>query len=155
MLLYVNGDIKEISASLSGLSFQRLNSPVSHNVNKVGKKGTMPVRGLYLEKSSYQTEFQMKHIDKEIASPNRDYAHKYKDYLELNNRKPRTTAKRMNEIRVILRYLPPDAKLATKEDIGQVVLAINNAKRRDMHGNETNVDIATISKSSLQVATLR
>ena len=64
------------AASLSGLSFQRLNSSVSHNVNKVGKKGTMPVRGLYLEKSSYQTEFQMKHIDKEVASPNREYAHK-------------------------------------------------------------------------------
>ena len=106
----------------------------------------MPVRGLYLEKSSYQTEFQMRHIDREVASPNREYAHGYKDYLELNNRKPRTTAKRMNEIRVILRYLPPDAKLATKGDIGRAVLAINNAKRRDMHGNETNVDIATISK---------
>ena len=75
--------------SLSGLSFQSLNSPVSHKVNKVGKKGAMPVRGLYLEKSSYQAEFQMRHIDMEVASPNREYAHKHKDYLELNNRKPR------------------------------------------------------------------
>ncbi len=49
----------------------------------------MPVRGLYLEKSSYQAEFQMRHIDMEVASPNREYAHKHKDYLELNNRKPR------------------------------------------------------------------
>ncbi len=56
----------------------------------------------------------------------------------------------MNEIRVILKYLPLDAKLATKEDIGRVVLAINNAKRHDMHGNETNVDIATISKRKLK-----
>ena len=33
------------SAVLSGLSFRRLNSPVAHNVNKVGKKGTINPKG--------------------------------------------------------------------------------------------------------------
>ena len=84
------------------------------------------MRGLYLEKSSYQTEFQMRHIDREVASPNREYAHMYKEYLELNNRKPRTTAKRMNEIRFILRVLPKDAKLATRRDIENAVIKIKN-----------------------------
>ena len=93
------------------------------------------MRGLYLEKSSYQTEFQMRHIDREVASPNREYAHGYKEYLELNNRKLRITAKRMNEIRFILRVLPKDAKLAT---------------RRDINGNLTNNDLAILSKRKLK-----
>ena len=110
----------------------------------------MPVGGLYLEKSSYQTEYQMKHIDKEFASPNKDYAHRYKDYLELNNRRPRTTAKRINELRFILEYLPPDAKLATLEDMESMVKAINTAKRRDIHSNETDMDRVTVSKRKLK-----
>ena len=134
--------------SLSGLSFQRLNRLVSHNVNKVGKKGITPVRGLYLEKSSYQTEFQMRHIDREVASPNREYVHRYKGYLELNNRKPRTTAKRINELRFILEYLLPGAKLATLEDMERIVKIINTAERRNIYGNEMNVDRATVSKRS-------
>jgi hypothetical protein len=110
----------------------------------------MPVRGLYLEKSSYQTEFQMRHIDREVASPNREYAHGYKEYLELNNRKPRTTAKRMNEIRFILRVLPKDAKLATRRDIKNAVMAINKGKSRDINGNLTNNDLAILSKRKLK-----
>ncbi len=68
---------------------------------------------MYLEKGAYLTESQMKHIDRGVQEPNRTYAHKYKDYLELNNRRPRTTAKRINELRFILKRLPQDAKLAT------------------------------------------
>lgn len=127
-----------------------MNAPLSHNVNKVGKKGTKPVRGLYLEKSSYQTEFQMRHIDMEASPQNREYAYKWKDYLELNNRKPRTTAKRMNELRLILRFLPLDAKLATKEDIERAIKCINTAKRHDMYGNETTVELATITKRKMK-----
>ena len=105
---------------------------------------------MYLDKNQYLADFGLRHIDKEIASPNREYAHKYNEYLELNNRKPRTTARRINELRLILRYLPSDAKLATKEDIEHVVLAINNAKRRDMNGNETTVELALITKRKLK-----
>ena len=95
---------------------------------------------MYLEKGAYLTESQMKHIDRDVPEPNRTYAHKYKDYLELNNRRPRTTAKRINELCFILEYLPPDAKLATLEDMERMVKAINTAKRRDIYGNETDVD---------------
>ena len=133
-----------------GAFFSEVELPSFPHVNKVDKKGTMPLRGLYLEKSSYQTEFQMRHIDREVASPNREYAYRYKEYLELNNRKPRTTAKRMNEIRFILRVLPKDAKLATRRDVENAVMAINKGKSRDINGNLTNNDLAILSKRKLK-----
>ncbi len=67
-----------------------------------------------------------------MQEPNRTYAHKYREYLELNNRRPRTTAKRINELRFILKHLPPDAKQATIQDMERMVMAINTAKRRDI-----------------------
>ena len=92
----------------------------------------------------------MRHIYREVASPNREYAYRYKKYLELNNRKPRTTAKRMNEIRFILRVLPKDAKLATRRDVENVVMTINKGKSRDINGNLTNNDLAILSKRKLK-----
>ena len=116
----------------------------------MGKKGITPVRGMYLEKGAYLTDSQMKHIDRDVQEPNRTYAHKYREYLELNNRRPRTTAKRINELRFILKHLPPDAKQATIQDMERMVMAINTAKRRDIHGIDTNVDMAIVTKRKLK-----
>ena len=69
--------------------------------------------------------------------------------MELNNRKSRTVAKRLGELRYVLLLLKKDAKKATKEDIEEVVMGINKARRRD-----TNIELATITKRKLKV-TLR
>ena len=50
----------------------------------------------------------------------------------------------------ILRILPKDAKLATRRDIENVVMAINKGKSRDINGNPTNNDLAILSKRKLK-----
>ena len=60
---------------------------------------------------------QLKKLDEQISEPNRSYVLKYKDYLELNNRKPRIIERRLHELRQTLLFLAKDAKKATKEDI--------------------------------------
>ena len=88
------------------------------------------VMSKYLNDGAYRTERQMAMIDREIAEPNRSYVYAFKRYLELNNRQEKTLARRMADMRFIMRYLPNDAKAATKEDIERVVLCINKGKRR-------------------------
>ncbi len=70
--------------------------------------------------------------------------------MELNNRKARTIARRLGDLRFILRVLPKDAKLATRKDIENVVMAINKGKSRDINGNPTNNDLAILSKRKLK-----
>ena len=53
----------------------------------------------YLKDGAYRTESQMRMIDKEVAGPNRGYVYAYKNYLELNNRKEKTLARRMADMR--------------------------------------------------------
>ena len=44
----------------------------------------------YLRNGGYRLSRQIAKIREQIEEPNRTYALKYKDYLELNNRKQRT-----------------------------------------------------------------
>ena len=48
---------------------------------------------------------QLQMIEKDFGEPNRGYAFAYKEYLELNNRKARTIARRLGDLRFILRTL--------------------------------------------------
>ena len=77
----------------------------------------------YLDNGEYRTASQLNMIVKEFEEPNRGYAFAYKEYLELNNRKARTIARRLGDLRFILRVLPKDAKLATRKDIENLVLS--------------------------------
>ena len=104
----------------------------------------------YLDNGEYRTASQLNMIAKEFEEPNRGYAFAYKEYLELNNRKARTIARRLGDLRFILRVLPKDAKLATRKDIENVVMAINKVKSRDINGNLTNNDLAILSKRKLK-----
>ena len=81
-----------------------------------------------------------------LKEPNRSYALQFKDWMELQNRATRTIAKRLDELIFVLKELgTKDAKEATKADIGHIVIAINNAKRKDGKG------IATISKGKIKM----
>ena len=104
----------------------------------------------YLNDGAHRSERQLAMVDREIAEPNRSYVHAYKTYLELNNRDKKTLARRMSEMRFLMQYLPKDAKLATREEIERVVLAINNGKVKDHNGKLTGRDLATISKRKLK-----
>ena len=59
----------------------------------------------YLDNWEYRTASQLNMIAKEFEEPNRGYAFAYKEYLELNNRKARTIARRLGDLRFILRTL--------------------------------------------------
>jgi integrase/recombinase XerD len=103
----------------------------------------------YLHDGEYRVSVELRRLKTEIREPNATYALGFKDYLELNNRKPRTVAKRLGELRYVLLLLKKDAKKATKDDIEAVVRAINKGRRRD-----TNQELATFTKRKLKM-TLR
>ena len=52
-----------------------------------------------------------------MPEPNRAYVVKYKDMLELNNRKPRTFRKKAARVKYFLKLLLKDVPKVTKEDI--------------------------------------
>ena len=104
----------------------------------------------YLDNGEYKTASQLQMIEKEFGEPNRGYAFAYKEHLELNNRKARTIARRLGDLRFILRVLPKDAKKAARKDIENVVMAINKGKSRDQNGDLTNKDLAILSKRKLK-----
>ena len=90
----------------------------------------------YLQEGEYRVNSELKRLMEEIPEPNSEYALGYKRFLELNNRKQKTIARRLEELRYVLRLIEHDAKKATKQDIERVVMAINKAKRRDSRGKE-------------------
>ncbi len=115
----------------SGLKIKRYDV-LSHNEHKAGEIDTGHMSRRYLDNGEYRTASQLNMIAKEFEEPNRGYAFAYKEYLELNNRKARTIARRLGDLRFILRVLPKDAKLATRKDIENVVMAINKGKSREV-----------------------
>ena len=100
----------------------------------------------YLNDGAYKVAVELRLIDRQLTEPNRSYAIAYKQYLELNNRKGRAIAKMLLEVRQILLWLKRDAKKVTRKDIESVVLAINNARRRDIYGNEIGIAVMTKRK---------
>ena len=62
-----------------------------------------------------------------LPEPNRQYAKDFENYLQVLNRKPKTVGRRMLELTWLLEHLGKDAKQATKKDIENLVLQINNS----------------------------
>ena len=109
------------------------------------------VKPHYLQEGAYKVNLEVNKIKEEFQNPNREYALQYKRFLELNNRKEKTIARRLEELRHVLKLLPKDAKKATKDDIEKVVMALNKAKRQDSQGRQTNQDLASITKGKLKL----
>ena len=135
--------------ALSELKIKRYDF-LSHNEHKAGEIDTGHMSRRYLDNGEYRTASQLNMIAKEFEEPNRGYAFAYKEYLELNNRKARTIARRLGDLRFILRVLPKDAKLATRKDIENVVMAINKGKSRDEKGNLTDKNLAIPTKRKMK-----
>ncbi len=104
----------------------------------------------YLNNGEYRVASELRMVDRELPEPNRSYAIGYKEYLELNNRKGKTIARRLGELRFILKSLNKDARQTDRKDIEQVVMAINKGKRRDQNGKGTSIDLASITKRKLK-----
>ncbi len=128
--------------------------PVTHKDYKVAKI-TDRSMGLkkphYLKEGAYKVGLELNRIAKDFQKPNKDYAFDYKSYLELNNRKEKTIARRLEELRHVLELLPKDAKKATKQDIEKAVLEINKTKKRDHNGRETDQDLAQVTRGKLKL----
>jgi site-specific recombinase XerD len=101
----------------------------------------------YLRNGEHRLYREVEKVLAELPEPNRAYAVKYKDMLELNNRKPRTLERRLHELRYVLKLLPKDAQKATKEDVENAVRIINKSKKKGTNGEPTDQDIASITKN--------
>jgi len=98
-----------------------------------------------------QMQWAMKHVEA-LSEPNKSYALSFKRSLEVLGRKKLTVAKRLSEAVKILELLgDKDLKTATREDIEELVLKINNLKQKDSSGRETNIPVATITKNKLKL----
>jgi len=62
-----------------------------------------------------------------LPEPNKQYAKDFENYLQVLNRNPKTIGRRMLELAWLLKHLGKDAKQATKKDIENLVLQINNS----------------------------
>jgi len=67
------------------------------------------------------------HALETLPEPNRQYARGYEKYMQILNRNPRTIGRRLGELIWLLQHLGKDAKQATKEDIDNLILRINNS----------------------------
>lgn len=83
-----------------------------------------PIVKDYLHDGTFRLEYAMRKVS-ELPAPNKDYALEYKRNMELADRKERTQARRLHELRFILKLLDKDARQATKKDIEDLVLRIN------------------------------
>lgn len=102
------------------------------------------VKPHYLQEGTYKVNLEVNKIREEFQNPER-IAIQYKRFLELNNRKEKTIARRLEELRHILKLLPKDAKKTTKEDIERVVMAINKANPQDSQGRPPYYNLLELS----------
>jgi len=80
----------------------------------------------YFNKCAEQVKAADHRLEK-LPEPNRQYAKDFENYLQVLNRKPRTIGRRILELAWLLEHLGKDAKQATKKDIENLVLQINNS----------------------------
>ena len=100
----------------------------------------------YLHEGDYRLAVELRVIEREIAEPNRTYMMGYKRNLELNNRKPKTMARRLQELRYLLIELKKDAKQATKEDIEDLVLKINKSEKAPISKDKLRLTLKNFYK---------
>ncbi len=116
-----------------------------HPLYKGEKSEKRSMENPYLNNGDINLRTELRRIES-LKEPNRSYALQFKDWMELQNRATRTIAKRLDELIFVLKELgTKDAKSANKADIGHIVIAINNAKRKDGKA------IATISKGKIKM----
>ena len=80
----------------------------------------------YLHDGGYRLDYALRKVE-EMPEPNRSYLIDYKRHMELQDRKERTMARRLHELRYSLNLLGKDTKLATMKDIENLVLKINRS----------------------------
>jgi len=80
----------------------------------------------YFNKGTEQVKAADHRVEK-LPEPNRQYAKDFENYPQVLNRKTRTMGRRMLELAWVLEHLGKDAKQATKKDIENLVLQINNS----------------------------
>jgi len=98
-----------------------------------------------------QMRWVMKRIEA-LPEPNKSYVLSFKRSLEVLGKKKLTVTKRLGEaVRIFELLGDKDLKTATREDIEELVLKINNLKQKDSSGKETDIPVATITKNKLKL----
>jgi len=80
----------------------------------------------YFNKGAEQVKAADHRLER-LPESNRQYAKDFENYLQVLNRNPRTVGRRIIKLAWLLKHLDKDAKQATKKDIEQLVLQINNS----------------------------
>jgi len=105
----------------------------------------------YLEDGEYRLNSELKKLRELVAEPNRSYAMGYRDHLELNNRKYRTIARRLGELRYMLLLLGNvDAKKATREDMENVIRLTNRSKMANISKRKSKMTLRAFYKYLFQ-----
>ncbi len=99
----------------------------------------------YLTNGDYAVRKEMERVSKDYKDPNKSYALEWARFLELHDRKSRTVAKRLHELRFILDSIGKDAKKCDRKDIERLVLAINKGTIKG-----TDTALADISKVKIK-----
>jgi integrase/recombinase XerD len=100
----------------------------------------------YLHEGDYRLAVELRVIGRELQEPNRSYALGYKRFLELNNRKPKTIARRLQELRSILKEFRKDAKAATRENIEAIAIWINGSTRASISKDKLRLTLKNFYK---------
>jgi len=112
--------------ALSWLDRERFNA-FPHQIYKGAKtQGILINMPSYFNKGIEHVKTAEHRIEK-LPEPNKQYAKDFENYLQVLNRNPKTIGRRMLEIAWLLEHLGKDAKQATKKDIENIVLQINNS----------------------------
>jgi len=88
----------------------------------------------------------VEHRLEKLPESNRQYAKDFENYLQVLNRKPKTIGRRMLELASPLEHLGKDAKQATKKDIQQLVLQINNSSYAQISKGKLNLTLKRFYK---------
>jgi type I restriction enzyme M protein len=122
-------DATSVTPPLLGLKVQRYDA-LTHNEYKSGKTDIRLMDRTYLNNGEYRVASELRMVDRELPEPNRSYTIGYKEYLELNNRKGKTIARRLGELRFILKSLNKDAKQVDRKAYWGDLL--NDEKRKKL-----------------------
>ena len=105
----------------------------------------------YLSKGVQQVKMA-EHVIEALPEPNRQYSKDFENYLQVLNRNPRTIWRRLYEIAWLLKHLDKDAKQATKKDIEQLVLQINNSNKAEISKAKLKITLKRFYKWLVQCA---